>query len=200
MMGRLNQLTSEQLRACLLLVDEAIEFAGPESTQASHLHVSRLSSALLLSPGARTDVPTLGCSFLGASALTVGSRSAVSTALESRIHGELSRVQQLRGCPAWHGSLEDLNLLPADRCADGYRRKRAISFLKSVGLVGTTPSSGTYVTDVVEPPTLLQLRNVLFERFKARARPYARLRRVPSTAQVRPARPALALLVQKRGS
>lgn len=32
-MGRLNQLSSEQLRACLLLVDEAIEFAGPDSTQ-----------------------------------------------------------------------------------------------------------------------------------------------------------------------
>lgn len=48
MMGRLNQLTSEQLRACLLLVDEAIEFAGPESTQAGPASASRLRRVSLL--------------------------------------------------------------------------------------------------------------------------------------------------------
>lgn len=54
------------------------------------------------------------------------------------------------------------------------------------------------MTDVVEPPTLLQLRKVLYERFQVLGLCCARLRRVPITESARPARARVVLQVQKK--
>lgn len=114
-MGRLNQLTSEQLRACLLLVDEAIEFAGPESTQV------RLACSCVLGrgravfgPSKRPDFAAVMVQFPGRERLNRGlSQRGLHRAGEPDPWCELPALQLRRG-PASYRSVEDLRgqLLP----------------------------------------------------------------------------------------